>query len=85
MAFPTGLRACACLGFAAHGLIAAAEAGHIHVCAGLVARFYGEGVRWALSLPLPELFRWRDLIPRVRDADPLASAVWLRTVPKSPE
>jgi len=46
------------------------------LCA-VVGRFYGEGVRWALALPMPELFRWRDLMANVRDADPMADAVWI--------
>ncbi len=30
-----------------------------------VGRFYGDGLRWALSLPLPALLRWHSLIPAV--------------------
>jgi hypothetical protein len=29
--------------------------------AAIVGRFYGEGLRWALALPLPELIRWQKL------------------------
>lgn len=54
----------------------------MHVCAGVVARFYGAGIEWALALPLPELFRWRGLIGAVRAADPDASAVWLCRPPR---
>jgi hypothetical protein len=46
------------------------EDGQLEVLAAVIGRFYGQGVVWALNLPLPELIRWRDLMPRVRDALP---------------
>ena len=33
-----------------------------------VGRFYGEGLRWALSLPLPELLYWYRLMDDVTKA-----------------
>jgi hypothetical protein len=38
------------------------------VAAAITGRIYGEGLRWALALPLPELARWHGLIPRVMEA-----------------
>jgi hypothetical protein len=38
--------------------------------AAVVGRFYGEGLRWALALPLPELIRWQKLMGHVRDHEP---------------
>jgi hypothetical protein len=35
----------------------------VAVIAARVGRFYGDGLRWALSLPLPELLYWYRLIP----------------------
>lgn len=35
------------------------------VLAARVGRFYGEGLRWALSLPLPELLYWYRLMDEV--------------------
>jgi len=37
--------------------------------AAMVGRFYGEGLLWALALPLPELIAWRGLIAAVRRAE----------------
>ncbi len=50
-----------------------------------MARFYGEPLRWALGLTLPQLALWQRLVPAVRAYDPLASAVWLCKPPKRPE
>lgn len=55
------------------------------VCCAAVARFYGEPLRWALGLTLPQLALWQRLVPAVRAYDPLASAVWLCKPPKRPE
>lgn len=33
--------------------------------AAIVGRFYGEGLRWALNLPLPELIRWQTLMGHI--------------------
>jgi len=30
-----------------------------------VGRFFGDGLTWALSLPLPELHQWWELIPEI--------------------
>jgi hypothetical protein len=30
-----------------------------------VGRFYGEGLRWAMALPIPRLFRWAELMPEI--------------------
>jgi hypothetical protein len=30
-----------------------------------VGRFYGDGLRWALALPLPALLRWANLMPKI--------------------
>ena len=35
----------------------------------IVGRFYGEGLLWALALPLPDLIRWQDLIPSISRAE----------------
>lgn len=37
--------------------------------AAIVGRFYGEGLRWALALPLPELIRWQGLMAHVTRAE----------------
>jgi hypothetical protein len=34
-----------------------------------VGRFYGEGVRWAMALPMPALLRWVDLMPRIMERE----------------
>jgi hypothetical protein len=34
-----------------------------------VGRFYGDGLRWALALPLPALLRWYVLIPGVLERE----------------
>lgn len=46
--------------------------------AAIVGRFYGEGLRWALALPLPELIRWNKLIVHVREVEPPGSVVMYR-------
>jgi hypothetical protein len=52
------------------------------VAAAAVSRFYNEAVSWGLGLSLPDLVRWRRLMPAVRAFDPLASAVWIRKPPE---
>ena len=34
-----------------------------------VGRFYGDGLLWAMALPLPVLFRWAELIPKVGERE----------------
>jgi hypothetical protein len=48
--------------------LAVADSG-LAAAAAVVGRFYGEGLLWALHLPLPELIAWRALIPAVRRAE----------------
>jgi hypothetical protein len=59
--------------------------GDVVVCAAVVARFYNEPLRWGLAMPLPELIGWHEMIPQVREHDPLASAVWLMRKPPGEE
>jgi len=39
----------------------------LEILAAQTGRFYGDGLRWALALPLPALFRWVRLMPRVAE------------------
>jgi hypothetical protein len=41
----------------------------LEIVAARVGRFYGDGLRWALSLPLPVLLRRANLIPRVEERE----------------
>jgi hypothetical protein len=34
-----------------------------------VGRFYGDGLLWAMALPLPALFRWAELIPKIGERE----------------
>ena len=63
-------------------LLQYAASGGLEVLCAALGRFYGEGVTWALHLRLSALMRWRDLVPKVRAADPLADAVWVRRPPQ---
>lgn len=79
---PGGYWVPGCLNTDIPRLLSEADSGALEVCCGAVARFYGEPLRWALNLPLPELVRWRSLMPAVRAADPYANAVWIRKPPE---
>jgi len=34
-----------------------------------VGRFYGDGLRWAMALPLPALLRWASLISGIMERE----------------
>ena len=46
-------------------LTALGQSGEIEILAGAVGRFYGDGLRWALTLPLPALLRWSEIMPQI--------------------
>ena len=50
-------------------LIQLARSGELEIHAALVGRFYSEGLRWALALPLPELMRWVKLMPKIAERE----------------
>lgn len=41
----------------------------LSVAVAVVGRFYGDGLTWALGLPLPDLIRWHGLRETVRKAE----------------
>jgi hypothetical protein len=41
----------------------------LEISAARVGRFYGDGLRWALALPLPALLRWASLMPRITERE----------------
>ncbi len=41
------------------------QSGEIEIMAARVGRFYGEGLTWAMALPIPALLRWADLMPEI--------------------
>jgi hypothetical protein len=45
------------------------ESDELRVGLAMTARFYGDGIAWAMSLPLPELMRWNRLMRQVHDAE----------------
>jgi hypothetical protein len=55
-----------------------AQSDALAVAAAIVGRFYGDGLRWAMALPLPELWRWRNLIGHVRESEPPAAVAVYR-------
>jgi len=54
-------------GSSAATLIALALSGELEILAARAGRFYGDGLRWALALPLPALLRWVRLISRASE------------------
>ena len=51
------------------GLCLAVANDGLRTAAAVVGRFYGDGLTWALSLPLPDLIHWRELIPSVERSE----------------
>jgi hypothetical protein len=37
----------------------------LRIGAAIIGRFYGDGLTWALALPLPDLFAWGRLMKSV--------------------
>jgi len=50
-------------------LILLARSGELEIHAAKVGRFYGDGLRWALALPLSALLRWASLMPRITERE----------------
>jgi hypothetical protein len=46
-----------------------ARSGELEIHAAKVGRFYGDGLRWALALPLSALLRWASLMPRITERE----------------
>ena len=46
-----------------------AASGDLRIAAARIGRFYGDGLCWALALPLPELLRWASLRAKIEDAE----------------
>jgi hypothetical protein len=43
-----------------------ARTGALSMIAGETGRFFGDGLTWALRLPLPELMHWRDVMHAIQ-------------------
>jgi hypothetical protein len=41
----------------------------LRIIAAKLGRFYGDGLSWALALPVDELIRWHHLIPTVMEKE----------------
>lgn len=50
-------------------LLAMAANGELQIGAARVGRFYGDGLVWALSLPLHELMAWSRMMAAVATAE----------------
>lgn len=45
------------------------ESDELRIGLAITGRFYGDGLAWAMSLPLHELRRWNRLMRGVHDAE----------------